>query len=379
MGSLATEARDNKTRQGPATKKTRPFIKDVEIKDSVHAKFLARVGNNELSGYGSRLTPSDAGLTDAQVVEVFHSQVLSRQVDRMARKLQAVGEGFFTVGSTGHECNAAFAEAFRLSDMAFLHYRAAPFLIHRSKSVDGQTPGWDLLLSLAASADDPISGGRHKVLGSKALNIPPQTSTIASHVPKAVGVALSIGLANDIGFKDTNLEDDGIVICSFGDASANHSTTQGAINAASWHAYQDAPVPVIFICEDNGIGISVSTPDGWIEAAFSQRLALRYLSVNGLDVLECYKVAAEAEAYIREERKPVFLHMHCARLQGHAGTDVQTSYRTREEIDTIEDRDPLLHTAAPLINNGILSNDDVLDLYNGTEDTLGRMLSLIHI
>ena len=90
MGSLATEARDNKTRQGPATKKTRPFIKDVEIKDSVHAKFLARVGNNELSGYGSRLTPSDAGLTDAQVVEVFHSQVLSRQVDRMARKLQAV-------------------------------------------------------------------------------------------------------------------------------------------------------------------------------------------------------------------------------------------------------------------------------------------------
>ena len=130
---------------------------------------------------------------------------------------------------------------------------------------------------------------------------------------------------------------------------------------------------VIFVCEDNGIEISVSTPEGWIEAAFSQRPALRYLSVNGLDVLECYKVAAEAEAYTREERKPVFLHMHCARLQGHSGTDVQTSYRTREEIDTIEDRDPLLHTAATLIANGILSNDDVLDLYNATEDTLGRM------
>lgn len=364
---------DIKAQQDPATQTTRTPIKDVEIKDSIHAKFIARVGKKELSGYGSPLTPSDVGLTSEQLVEIFHSQVLSRQVDRMARKLQAVGEGFYTVGSSGHECNAAFAEAFQLSDMAFLHYRDAAFQIHRSKRVDGQTPGWDLLLSLAASADEPISAGRHKVLGSKVLNIPPQTSTIASHVPKAVGAALSIGLASEIGFKDTNLEDDGIVICSFGDASANHSTTQGAINTASWHAYQDAPVPIIFVCEDNGIGISVSTPEGWIEAAFSQRPALRYLSVNGLDVLECYKVAAEAEAYTREERKPVFLHMHCARLQGHSGTDVQTSYRTREEIDTIEDRDPLLHTAATLIANGILSNDDVLDLYNATEDTLGRM------
>src|SRR3546814_7334359 len=47
-------------------------------------------------------------------------------------------------------------------------------------------PNWDMLLSFAASSEDPISGGRHKVIGSRPLAIPPQTSTIASHLPKAV-------------------------------------------------------------------------------------------------------------------------------------------------------------------------------------------------
>ena len=373
MGYVASEARETRPRRDPAPDTTRTPIKDVRIKDNVHAKFLARVRGDALADYGSQLALGDVGLTNERLVEIFHSQVLSRQVDRMACKLRAVNEGFYTVGSSGHECSAAFAEAFRVGDMAFLHYRDAAFQIHRSKGIAGQTPGWDLLLSLTASAEDPIASGRHKVLGSKPLNIPPQTSTIASHMPKAVGVALSIGLAKRIGFTGTNLRDDSIVVCSFGDASTNHSTAQGAINTACWHAYQGIAVPIAFICQDNGIGISVRSPEGWIEAAFAHRAALRYVPVNGLDVLETYRVGVEAQAYVREERKPVFLHMHCARLQGHAGTDVQTSYRTREEIDAIENQDPLLHTAATLIKNGILSNDDVLDAYLGMEEALARM------
>ena len=62
-----------------------------------------------------------------------------------------------------------------------------------------------MLLSFAASAEDPISGGRHKVIGSKPLFIPPQTSTIASHLPKAVGAAFSIGIARMLKLEDTPL------------------------------------------------------------------------------------------------------------------------------------------------------------------------------
>ena len=39
---------------------------------------------------------------------------------------------------------------------------------------------------------------------------------------------------------------------------------RGAFNAAQWTAYQGLPAPVLFVCEDNGIGISVKTPGGWI-------------------------------------------------------------------------------------------------------------------
>jgi hypothetical protein len=78
--------------------------------------------------------------------------------------------------------------------MAFLHYRDAAFQIARAGQVPGQNPAWDMLLSFASSSEDPISGGRHKVLGSRALMIPPQTSTIASHLPKAVGAAYSTRL-----------------------------------------------------------------------------------------------------------------------------------------------------------------------------------------
>jgi len=246
---------------------------------SVHAKLVARLKAGDLPASAHDRLPE--GLTAPTLVELFQSQVLSRQLDRTARALQARGEGFYTIGSSGHEGMAAVAEAFRVSDMAFLHYRDAAFQIQRSRKVPGQTPTWDMLLSFAASAEDPISGGRHKVLGSKTLFIPPQTSTIASHLPKAMGAAYSVGLAKRLDTPDRMLPGDAVIIASFGDASANHSTAQGAINAACWTAWQGGPMPIVFVCEDNGIGISVRTPRGWIEAAFSNRPALRYSSCDG--------------------------------------------------------------------------------------------------
>ena len=70
---------------------------------------------------------------------------------------------------------AAVASALRPTDMAFLHYRDGAFQCMRSAQVAGTTPIRDILLSFATSTEDPMSGGRHKVLGSKALAIPPQT------------------------------------------------------------------------------------------------------------------------------------------------------------------------------------------------------------
>ncbi len=337
--------------------------------DIVHDAFLRRVRARDFPPGA----PALGALSKPEAVAIFRAQCLSRNLDRRSRKMQAEGQGFYTIGSSGHEGMAAVASALRVDDMAFLHYRDGAFQTRRSAMVPGTTPTWDMLLSFATAKSDPMSGGRHKVLGSKSLNIPPQTSTIASHLPKAVGAAYSIGLANRRPPEHKTLADDSIVMCSFGDASANHSTAQGAFNTACWTSYQSVPLPLLFVCEDNGIGISTRTPQGWIGANFASRPGLRYFHANGLDIFDTYNAAVDAANYVRTRKKPAFLHLSLVRLYGHAGADVQQSYLAKSVFEDWESNDPLLHSARQLINVGALSPEEVLSVYQETEAQCARV------
>jgi len=324
--------------------------------------FIHFVNSYDLPELSCQLTPEQVGLTAAELVDLFETQVMSRHLDLHSRVMQKQGQSFYTIGSSGHEGNAATAKAFRSDDMAFLHYRSGAFTIQRGKQVDGQTTLYDMLLSFAAAKDDPISGGRHKVLGSKALAIPPQTSTIASHLPKAMGAAFSIGLANRLEHQG-EMPNDSVIVCSFGDASSNHSTAQGAINSAAWAAYQSIPMPIVFVCEDNGIGISTSTPTGWVEANYKDRAGLTYLTCDGLNLLDTYRVSQQAAKIAREKQSPVFLHVKLIRLLGHAGSDAEFVYRKPDQIVANEHNDPLLHSARILLENNILTADQIVAIY----------------
>lgn len=337
--------------------------------DIVHENFLRRVAGRDLpSG-----RPPEGPLTAAGAAEIFHAACLSRALDRQSRVMQRAGQGFYTIGSSGHEGMAAVAQALRPGDMAFLHYRDAAFQIARSRQVPGQDMAWDMLLSFAASSEDPISGGRHKVLGSKRLSIPPQTSTIASHLPKAVGAAYSIGAARRWRPEHAVLADDGLVFASFGDASANHSTAQGAFNTAQWTAYQGVPLPLLFCCEDNGIGISTKTPPGWIAASFGNRPGLDYFACDGLDIFDSFRTAQRAADVVRARRKPAFLHIRTIRLYGHAGADVPTTYLPRDEVEAEEAQDPLLHMVRQLDQAGALTPDQALQVYTETAAEVARL------
>jgi 2-oxoisovalerate dehydrogenase E1 component len=314
---------------------------------------------------GSRLTARAA-------IDLFDAQIASRHLDYAARALRARNEGFYTIGSSGHEGNAAVAAALRPTDPAFLHYRSGGFFVARARQVPGQTPLLDLLLSLCASSDEPISGGRHKVFGSHALAIPPQTSTIASHLPKAVGAAVSLDRAARLGVGGA-VPDDAIIVCTFGDASANHSTATGAINTAAWTAYQHVPVPILFVCEDNGIGISVRTPTGWIAANHANRAGIHYVWGDGLDLPHAYDAACAAVHHVRTTRRPAFLHLRTVRLLGHAGSDVEQSYRPLVEIEADEAADPVIATARLLIESGARTVDAVRWQY---EDVRARVAAL---
>ncbi len=337
--------------------------------DIVHDNFLRRVAARDFPAGRAPAGP----LSAVDAAQIYRSACLTRALDRTSRAMQKAGQGFYTIGSSGHEGMAAVAAALRPTDMAFLHYRDAAFQLQRATQVPGQTPLWDMLLSFAASSEDPISGGRHKVLGSRALMIPPQTSTIASHLPKAVGAAYSIGAARRNRPEHAVLPDDAIILCSFGDASANHSTAQGAFNTAGWTSYQAIPLPLLFVCEDNGIGISTKTPKGWIEAGFSARPGLEYFACDGLDMFDAYRVAEQAALFVRTRRKPAFLHIRTIRLYGHAGADVPTTYLSRDEVEAEEAQDPLLQSVRLMDQAGVMTPDQALRIYTETGLRVARV------
>lgn len=304
-----------------------------------------------------------AGRAEAgRLLSLFEAQAQSRHLDFAARWLQQHGEGFYTIGSAGHESNAVVGAALRTTDPALLHYRSGGFYAARAQQKSGTTPVSDIIRSLAASVDDPISGGRHKVFGHPDLSIIPQTSTIGSHLPRAVGLAFMLPRAHQLGLEAT-WPQDAIVAASIGDASLNHSTAIGAINAASYITHRELPLPLLLVVEDNGLGISTPTPGGWVEAVVGHLPGWEYYDVDGRRPAEALDLIDGAVKRTRTTREPAVVHLRTVRFMGHAGSDAELGYRTRRQIESDYVRDPLLATAATLVRTGKVSPQEVLDRY----------------
>ncbi|MFI6266475.1 transketolase C-terminal domain-containing protein [Micromonospora sp. NPDC051006] len=412
-------------------------------------------------------------MTGTQALDLFDAQVTSRQLDLAGRWLRSFDEGFYTIGSAGHEGNAAVAAALRPTDPALLHYRSGAFYCVRAgqaavsagapaaaqpadgtgdgggpvdpsgavadppgresapaaaaagsaaaagagptgpagpRTITGDTaapdtdapdmadPGgdgdaagretarperpWvyagaarDVLRGMVASAEDPIAGGRHKVFGHPDLAVVPTTSTIASHLPRAVGMGLAVerlrrqeraggGVRIGGDAEQSPWPSDAIVVCSFGDASVNHASATAAFNTAGWYDHTGLRIPVLFVCEDNGLGISVRSPQGWVEATLRAKPGIRYFSADGGDLAQAYAVAGEAAAWVRRHRRPAVLHLRTVRLMGHAGADAETAYRSPAEVAADLDRDPLVATARLLVEAGVATGAELLARYD---------------
>jgi len=182
-----------------------------------------------------------------------------------------------------------------------------------------------------------------------------------------VGAALGLEQAKRLK-RDLPVPADSIIVCSFGDASANHAAALAAFNTAEWTAFQKLPVPILFVCEDNGIGISVRTPSGWISHVFSNRLGLSYVQANGLDIAEAHEAAKVAIDHCRSRRAPVFLHLTLQRLLAHAGTDAETEYRSMAEIEASEAADPLKRSAEILMRAGVASPAELRTRYEAARE-----------
>ncbi len=307
------------------------------------------------------LSPTEQGEGSPDAAALWRAQVDSRLCDHAARWLQSRQLGYYTIGSAGHESNAAVALALRPTDPALLHYRSGGFYLARAGQLDHDGVV-DILLGMAAAAEEPIAGGRHKVFGHADLAVIPQTSTIASHLPRAVGVAFGVDRAAKLDVQ-SRWPADAVTVCSFGDASLNHAVAQAALNTAAHCAHQRLPLAALFVCEDNGLGISVPSPTGWVETALRARPQLRVETATGDDPQAVLGTARELAAWVREERRPAVLHLRTVRYLSHAGADVETAYRTPQAIRADYLRDPIVATARWLVAAGEAIGEELATEY----------------
>jgi 2-oxoisovalerate dehydrogenase E1 component len=231
-----------------------------------------------------RLGPEDplrpgSTLGARQALEIFEDQLLSRALDVASRELKRTNRSFYTISSAGHEDNAVVGALLRLDDPCFLHYRSGGLMMARSRQAHEVTPTFDTLLSFCASSEDPISGGRHKVWGSKRLWVPPQTSTIASHLPKAVGWRSRWRARGARPRERPAGRRHRAVLLRRCQHQPLHALS--GFSAARYVKKRGNPCPILFLCEDNGIGISVDTPAGWIEETYASQSQLRYFRAAG--------------------------------------------------------------------------------------------------
>ena len=156
------------------------------------------------------------------------------------------------------------------------------------------------------------------------------------------------------------------MLCSFGDASANHATALAAINTARYAVRLGLPMPILFVCEDNQTGISVPTPEGWIASTFGNLEHLRYDLADG-EIDEVWDTVGTAVDHVRQHAgRPSCTCAPC----GCGATPAATPSRPTApaEIEAVEARDPLLRNARRLIETGAADPEMLRDLVRETRD-----------
>jgi len=190
----------------------------------------------------------------------------------------------------------------------------------------------EIILNGISKATDPSSGGRHMSnhLAKPEWNIHSVSSATGNHTLHAVGVARAIKYYNEKV----------VSISSQGESSVSEGYVYEAITGAD-----KEELPVIFVFQDNGYGISVPKKDQTAQRKVANNFIgfknTRIIHCNGKDVFDSMNAMAEAKRYSIEESKPVILQANCVRMGSHSNSDDHLLYRSDSERNYVIDYDPL--------------------------------------
>lgn len=167
---------------------------------------------------------------------------------------------------------------------------------------------------------------------------------VGAHIPIATGVGLKIVTKNE----------DGVVLCYFGDGAIHQGSFHESLNMAKiWN------LPVVYICENNQYGMGtdfkrVSAVDDF--SVMGASYGIEGKQVNGMDVLEVYDELLKTVEKTRREKIPSFIEIRTYRYKGHSMSD-PAKYRSKEELESYKEQDPILILKKLMIERKMLTEE----------------------
>ena len=288
------------------------------------------------------------GLSDQDVLEMYYYIALARALDERMWVLQRAGKAMFVISGSGHEgCQvAAMWPMDKKQDWFVPYYRSVAACL-----VKGMT-ATDMLLGLFARATDPSSGGRQMPghYGHPRFKILSTSSPVGTQYPHAVGIAYASKLRRTAE----------VTMVSIGEGGTSQGDWHEALNFAAIHK-----CPVLLIVENNELAISVPLRKQMAVSSVAVRAAgygMPGVTADGSDVLECFRVTREAYDRAKRGEGPTLIEFAVPRLGSHSSDDQQERYRSREELEQVRKRDPLLTFRAYLERVGLLTQGTLQDM-----------------
>jgi 2-oxoisovalerate dehydrogenase E1 component len=240
-------------------------------------------------------------------------------------------------------------------DHIFLYYRE--MLTAMSCGLTAE----EIILNGISKATEPSGAGRHMSnhFAKPEWNIHTVSSSTGNHTLHAVGVARAIKYYGEKA----------VAISGQGESSVSEGYVYEAFNGAD-----KEQLPVIFVIQDNGYGISVPKKDQTANRKVANNFTgfknTRIIHCNGKDVFDSMNAMAEAKRFALEESKPVLLQANCVRMHSHSNSDDHLLYRNQLERNYVMDYDPLAKFGRMLVKYGRFTEEELLEIENSAKAEL---------
>lgn len=281
-------------------------------------------------------------LSNETAQKIIETMQYVRVLDERMVAAQRQGRISFYLACTGEEASTvASAAALSPQDMIMSQYREQGALAYRGFSSKE-------FMDQMFSNQNELNKGRQMPIhyGSKSLNFMTISSPLGTQIPQASGYAYGQKMAGN----------EAVTICYFGEGAASEGDFHAGLNIAAV-----LNCPAIFFCRNNGYAISTPAEEQFAGDGIASRgigYGIRTIRVDGNDVLAVYAATQKAREIALQQQCPVLIEAMTYRLAAHSTSDDPTGYRSKEEEQRWQAKDPVLRFKTWMLSKGWLDEKD---------------------